>query len=474
MQKGFFLKYEGALEKIYRSVDLILILFAFYTAHFLKFSHFSVDSEEFNVVLLTLLLSAFVFKESALYRPKRGRPVRREIVGLLLAWGVVVMLMTLIGYLTKMGETISREWAILTVVIAAVYMIIMRVMMRVFLKKLRAQGRNIKNAVIYGINDLGTLIAERLEEETWAGVNVIGFFDDNAKERSNHSNIPVLGGVNDLIKMIESSNRKGNENGKIDQVWITLPLTCHKRINEIVETLQNTPVQIQFVPDWTEAEILRYPIDQFAGISILNMSAPPISGPDAILKNIFDKMFALAALLLIWPIMLVVALLIKLESQGPVLFKQRRYGIDGKEIEVWKFRSMHVCEDGDIVPQAKKQDNRVTKIGSFIRKWSLDELPQFINVLKGTMSVVGPRPHAVAHNEYYRDKIPRYMARHIVKPGITGWAQVNGWRGETDTPEKMQQRVKHDFEYISKWNLWLDLRIIFLTIFKGFKGESVY
>jgi len=209
-------------------------------------------------------------------------------------------------------------------------------------------------------------------------------------------------------------------------------------------------------------------------IGAISLLESPLIGTSEWLKRFGDLLFASGILAIIMIPMLVIALSIKLTSKGPILFKQKRFGLDGKEIKVWKFRSMSVCEDGDQVIQATKNDSRITPVGSFLRKTSLDELPQFFNVLQGSMSVVGPRPHAVSHNEEYRVLIGGYMLRHMVKPGITGWAQINGWRGETDSLDKMEGRVEHDLWYIKHWSVWLDIKIIFLTVFRGFVDKNAY
>ncbi len=473
MAIGFFQKYTKALERSYRLLDITLIAVSGYIAYYIKVGSLQLSTEAINSVLMAVLISHVVFKVARIYQVRRGQSLTREVITLLIAWAIVLLILTLIAYATKTGSVVSREWASITALLTASLLVLLRVVIRIWLRKVRRDGKNRRNAVIYGAGKLGVLVANKLQKESWTGTNVLGFFDDNVGH-TQVAGLPVYGSLSTLFDMIEQSREDRNSSMRIDQVWITLPLTYQIRINEAVEVLQKTSVQIQFVPDWIGAEILKYPIDRFAGISILNMSAPRIVGLDAMMKNTFDKVFATLVLVLIWPIMLIIAILIKVESKGSVIFKQRRYGIEGNEIEVWKFRSMIVSEDGDKVHQATKGDSRVTKVGKIIRKYSLDELPQFVNVLQGTMSVVGPRPHAVAHNEYYRNRIPNYMGRHIVKPGITGWAQVNGWRGETDTADKMQQRVKFDLEYISTWNLGFDLKIILLTMIHGFRGKSAY
>jgi putative colanic acid biosynthesis UDP-glucose lipid carrier transferase len=473
MQQGFFQKYSSAIEKSHRILDLLLILVSAYIAHFIRFGSFAMSAEILNALLLTLILSLIVFKRTPLYQTRRGQTFLQEAFHLLLSWGLVLTSLTVLAYLSKTGQAISREWALLTAVISFGLMLVARIILRFTLMLMRRKGHNSRNAVIYGAGKLGEQIARTFNKQAWSGVKVAGYYDDMPSTEA-VAGLPVLGNLDDLERTIENGRQNKPDTLKIDQVWITLPLSARDRIHEIIMRLQNTPVQLQFVPDSAVADLMQYPADRFVGINILNVSAPKIVGPEAFLKNAFDKIFSILVLLLVWPIMAFVALFIKLESKGPIIFKQRRYGIDGREIEVWKFRSMTVCEDGDNVLQVKKDDVRLTRTGTFIRKWSVDELPQFLNVLQGTMSVVGPRPHPVAHNEYYREHIQSYMGRHIVKPGITGWAQVNGWRGETDTPDKMEQRVRYDLEYISNWNLWLDIKIVFLTIFRGFKGENAY
>jgi len=473
MHQGFFQKYAYAIEQSHRLLDLLLILLSAYIAYFIRFGNLAMSAEILNALLLTLILSLIVFKRTSLYQARRGQTFLQEAFHLFILWGMILASLTVMAYLSKTGQAISREWAILTAMISFGLMLGARIVIRAGLMHMRRKGFNSRNAVIYGAGNLGHHIARTLNKQTWSGVKVVGYFDDKQSNQS-PDGLPVFGDVDLLEKMIEDNRKNKNNTLKIDQVWIALPLAALDRIHEIVFRLQNTPVQLHFVPANAGAELLQYPSDRIAGINILNVSASKIVGPEAILKSMFDMVFSISVLLLLWPVMLTIALFIKLESKGPVIFRQRRYGIDGREIEIWKFRSMTVCQNGDNIPQATKNDVRVTSTGAFIRKWSLDELPQFFNVLQGTMSVVGPRPHANAHNEFYRDKVLNYMGRHTVKPGITGWAQVNGWRGETDTIDKMEQRVNFDFYYIDNWSLWLDFKIVFLTIFSGFSGENAH
>ncbi|MBU1215233.1 MAG: undecaprenyl-phosphate glucose phosphotransferase, partial [Gammaproteobacteria bacterium] len=261
---------------------------------------------------------------------------------------------------------------------------------------------------------------------------------------------------------------------KIDNIYIAYPMQEEVRIRNLLERLADSTVSVSVVPDYFVTDLLHSRWMSLGDIPLVSVFESPIFGASVIVKRMEDIVLGSLILLLISPLLVLIGLAVKISSAGPAIFKQRRYGLNGLVIEVWKFRSMHVLEDGGHVPQAQKNDPRVTPLGAFLRRTSLDELPQFINVLQGQMSIVGPRPHAVAHNEQYRKLIHGYMLRHKVKPGITGWAQVNGWRGETDTTEKMERRVQYDLEYINNWSLWFDLKIIWMTIFGGMRGKNAY
>jgi putative colanic acid biosynthesis UDP-glucose lipid carrier transferase len=264
------------------------------------------------------------------------------------------------------------------------------------------------------------------------------------------------------------------QKGRVDLVYITLPLRAEERMQELIDALADTTASVYVVPDIFVFDLLHARWVNLGGIPTVSVFENPFFGVDGWIKRLADLMFGSLLLLLCALPMAIVAVGVKFSSPGPVLFKQRRYGLDGREIAVWKFRTMTVCEDGTDIRQATKDDARVTYFGAFLRRTSLDELPQLVNVLQGRMSIVGPRPHAIVHNEQYRKLIRGYMLRHKVKPGITGWAQVHGWRGETDTLEKMQKRLEYDLEYIRNWSLWLDLKVIFFTVWKGFSGKDVY
>jgi putative colanic acid biosynthesis UDP-glucose lipid carrier transferase len=251
-------------------------------------------------------------------------------------------------------------------------------------------------------------------------------------------------------------------------------MSAQPRIRALLDDLHDATASIYFLPDIYIFDLMQGHFGNVGGIPVVAICESPFTGVESVVKNISDFVLASLLLLLLSPIMLCIALAVKLTSPGPAVFKQRRYGLNGEEIIVYKFRSMTVSEDGKNIVQAQKNDSRLTKIGAFLRRTSLDELPQFINVLQGRMSVVGPRPHAVAHNELYRKLIRGYMLRHKVKPGITGWAQVNGFRGETEELEKMQGRIEYDLDYLRNWSIWLDLWIIIRTVWVVLRRDNAY
>ena len=301
----------------------------------------------------------------------------------------------------------------------------------------------------------------QIESAPWMGLKLVGIYDDHQ-----HEHLTLQGGLAELVKDVQA--------GKIDYVYIALPSSAEQRTLQLIRELADTTATVYVIPDMFVFDLLHASWSSVGGVPVVSVYESPFYGVDGWLKRAEDVVLGSLILTLAALPMLLIAIGVKLSSPGPIMFKQRRYGLNGEVIEILKFRTMRVCEDGDFIPQAKQGDPRITKFGAFLRSHSLDELPQFVNVLKGTMSIVGPRPHAVAHNEQYRQLIHGYMLRHKVKPGITGWAQINGWRGETDTLEKMQRRIEFDLVYIRNWSIWLDMRIVILTLFRGFTSTNAY
>jgi Undecaprenyl-phosphate glucose phosphotransferase len=335
------------------------------------------------------------------------------------------------------------------------------------------EGRLAERAVIVGAGEHGQRLAEHLNGRGEAHVHtrVIGFIDDRQTRVPPHSHgYKVLGDVEHLIGLIRQ--------GQVDQVYIALPWSATERLRSLVRRLAVTPVQIRLAPDLAGFEFVGRAFRRVAGLPMLEAFDRPLSGWSQVAKAIEDRVLAVLAVILTAPLMGLIAALIKLDSPGPVFFKQKRYGFNNNLIEVWKFRTMYAhLTDRDCAVQTSKDDPRVTRLGRFLRRSSLDELPQLFNVLKGDMSFVGPRPHAIstkAEGRRFEDVVETYAARHKVKPGITGWAQVNGWRGETDTIEKIQKRVEYDLYYIDHWSVWFDLAILGKTLFVFYRDKNAY
>jgi putative colanic acid biosynthesis UDP-glucose lipid carrier transferase len=351
-------------------------------------------------------------------------------------------------------------WAIGTPVLqAAAHMLAPWVLPRVM--SMRQQDV----AVIVGANELGRTFARSLmRSNVLSPVRVTAFFDDRTPERLGENlELPLTGRIDSVADFVRAN--------RVDQIYIALPMASQPRILKLLDQLRDTTASIFFLPDIFLYDLIQARVDTVGGLPVVAVCETPFHGTTGVIKRLSDVLISLTAIVLAAPLMLAVALAIKLTMPGPVLFKQRRYGLDGEQIVVWKFRTMKVAEDGAVVRQATRDDDRITPLGRFLRRTSLDELPQFFNVLQGRMSVVGPRPHAVAHNEMYRKLIKGYMIRHKVKPGITGWAQVNGARGETDTIDKMRTRIEYDLEYLRNWSLRLDLLIVWKTFWLALRGD---
>ncbi len=413
-------------------------------------------------LVLTLILFSLTF-------PGRWAEPNLKSFGnvILMPWLITVAILFLLGfatgYIAVFPDMVLVTWGVGTPV---ALFIAHKVAHRMLPHVLELEGST-RQAVIVGANNLGRKFAKELASGPGLGIALKGFYDDRMPSRIGH--LPqgkLLGTIEDLLVSARA--------GAIDLVYITLPMASQPRILQLLDELRDTTVSVYFVPDIFVADMIQARIDVVHGIPVVAVCETPMYGVNGMVKRASDIMLASLILLLIAPLMAAIAVGVKLSSPGPVLFKQRRYGLDGREIVIYKFRSMTVCEDGAQITQAKRGDQRITRFGGFLRRASLDELPQFINVLQGAMSVVGPRPHAVAHNEEYRKIVKGYMVRHKVKPGVTGWAQVNGLRGETDTMEKMEARVRYDIDYIRHWSIVFDLMIVLKTVFVVFRGRNAY
>ena len=378
------------------------------------------------------------------------------VAGLIMRWLLLLAILLAIAYVTKVSGEFSRRvvltWATLTPVI----LIAVVVAFDELLKRYVAVPGNVRRAVFAGFNSASQALAHRLGEHRDLGVEVVGFFDDRSFERLGmDQEASLLGGLGDLPGMVQEH--------RLDVIFIALPMRHVQRVLHLLDELHDTTASIYYVPDIFVFDLIQSRAGEILGVPVVAMCETPFRGYRGMVKRAMDVSMALVALLLLSPLMLALALAIRLDSPGPALFKQRRYGLDGREINIYKFRSMNVLEDGAEIRQATRNDARVTRLGSVMRRYSLDELPQLFNVLQGRMSMVGPRPHAVAHNEQYRSLIKGYMIRHKVLPGITGLAQVSGCRGETARLEDMRARIEHDLDYLRHWTPMLDLVILFKT-----------
>ena len=378
-------------------------------------------------------------------------------VGILGSWLTLLAILAGFGFGTKSLDFFDREVLVYWAVVTPIVQLVAVRLGYAFIRRAASQSENRRAAVVIGAGALGLKVAQALSRSSTSGVDFDGYFDDRADARVHPDTAERrLGRLADAAPYIREH--------AVKEVFITLPLGSQPRIISLLEQLQGTTASVYFVPDVFGISIIQGRLHDINGVPVVGICETPFTGTNRLVKRASDLLLASLILLLIAPVMLAVALAVKLSSPGPVIFKQRRNGLDGEEITIYKFRSMTTMDNGRVVRQATRDDPRITPLGAFIRRTSLDELPQFINVLQGQMSIVGPRPHAVAHNEMYRQLIKAYMVRHKVKPGITGWAQVNGHRGETETIEKMQARVEYDLEYLRNWTLGLDLVIILRTI----------
>jgi putative colanic acid biosynthesis UDP-glucose lipid carrier transferase len=414
-----------------------------------------------------LILGLIVFSLSFPGTSQLRLSVWRMLFNILLNWVWIAGLLLLIGFLTGYGRTFSGQvighWLWLAPCVQVLAHLSLR---QAAPQLLRLQGV-LPRAVIVGMNSQGEALARGIAESDYVGIQLLGFIDDRGGERCQQQNqFKLVAKIDELPDFVKKN--------RVQSIYLSLPMASRPRILQVLDGLKDTTASIYFVPDMFITDLIQGRSDSVCGVTVISVCDTPFRGYNGFLKRASDVLLSLLILLLISPLLLLLAVLVKLDSPGPVFFKQRRYGLDGEEIVVYKFRSMAVTEDGPEIAQATQNDSRVTRLGAFLRRSSLDELPQFVNVLQGRMSVVGPRPHAVAHNELYRKLIKGYMVRHKVRPGITGWAQVNGQRGETDTLDKMQARIDFDLDYLRNWSLQLDLYIILKTIRLVFKDSAAY
>jgi putative colanic acid biosysnthesis UDP-glucose lipid carrier transferase len=389
------------------------------------------------------------------------------VVDVIFRWMLLLLVLLAIGYVTKSLLEYPRRIFLTWALVTPLALIIVTLLMQEAMHRFLLSAFDKRSAIFAGYNNSSLELARRLKSNPAMRLDVSGFFDDRSPDRLGmESDATLAGTLSDVAKFVK-------ENGT-DVIFIALPLRHVKRVMDLLDDLRDTTASIYYVPDIFVFDLIQARSGEIHGIPVVAMCETPFYGYRGVTKRLTDIGLSVVILLMFLPLLLVIALLVKLSSPGPVIFKQRRYGLDGREIAVYKFRTMSVTEDGAQIRQASKTDNRITRIGGVLRRTSMDELPQLINVLQGRMSLVGPRPHAVAHNEEYRKLIKGYMLRHKVLPGITGLAQVNGCRGETSQLEEMEARVQYDLDYLRRWTPMLDVKIILLTMVKVFRDDKAY
>lgn len=464
-------KFSGFLGAFVRIVDVVALITSGAIAWIWSYGSFHLTSSDINAWLVLLLFwVSMTVLDAKFYRSWRGTSLLEEAFVVIRAVSLIFasttfMVFDAIGQREDFPRLLFLKWFGLCLFMLLFY----RISLRYLLRWMRRRGYNQRRVIVLGTGPLGQRVIETIAHSDWTGLDVVGCFDDQDEPVAipNQNKARMLGTLNNVPEFIR--------NNPIDQVWIALPLREEDKIGRIIYDLRNSFVEIRFIPDIFGFDLLNHQISEIAGLPVINLTVTPMRGGNRLIKALEDRIFSILFIVLFSPLLLCTAILIKTTSPGTIIFRQKRHGWDGREFNVLKFRTMYEHEtDNGVIVQARKNDPRVTPVGAFLRRWSLDELPQFINVARGEMSIVGPRPHPIELNEYYKDVIDNYMRRHFVKPGITGWAQVNGLRGETKEIIDMEKRVESDLYYISNWSFWLDLRIIFMTAIQVFRNKNVY
>jgi len=464
-ESGIIKRHGDEHISVYRVMDIAMIIVTIVASSYLYVGSWDI----YYVLVTSIAVVSFGILAELLgvYNPSFVSSLRQTLAPILLSWLCSIGFILVIAFGFKITDVFSRIaltiWFVATPVVLTLY--------RLLAAKVRSAAKGdsyTQKTIIIGATPAGIALAKEIELKREHGLRLVGIFDDRSEERLSHemSAIRISGSINDALAMAKERNFR--------HVYVALPMEASGRIKQVINYFADSTARVYIVPDFFTYDLIQSRWRNVGNVPTLSIHDTPFYGMSTFIKRLEDIVVSSLILLMISPVLLAVSIGVKLSSPGPVIFKQDRYGIDGKKIKVWKFRSMRAMDNGETVKQATKGDPRVTKFGAFIRRTSLDELPQFVNVLQGRMSIVGPRPHAVSHNEEYRQIVNKYMLRHKVKPGITGWAQINGYRGETDTLDKMEKRVEYDLNYIRQWSLWLDLKIIFLTIFKGFISKTAY
>lgn len=461
---------QRVLTRMLRIADVLIVIVTGIGAYWARHGSWLMPEEYMVAIAIGALLTANYVHLGRLYEFSEFRRFAMQFGSLTASWLGVIVTMLLIAYFGKVTQTYSRVWSVTWFVTAYFLLVAARGAFMIMLERWRESGELTYDIVVVGAGEHGQELIQHLHQQKNSAIRIVGVFDDRkTRIPDTVAGYPLIGTIDDLLMFVR--------NNRVDQITIALPWTAQDRLGDILKKLSTLAVDVKLCPAVAAYEIPNMGYDNIAGIPMLTVLKPPLTGWNRFLKAVEDRVLGAIILLAIWPVMLAIAIAVKLSGPGPVLFRQRRSGFNNNEFTLYKFRTMVFDgeeEEADRIVQARRDDPRVTRIGRFLRQTSLDELPQLFNVMHGEMSLVGPRPHAISHNVEYAEIIDRYLYRHRVKPGITGWAQVNGFRGETSSPSLMRQRVQHDLEYIENWSLLFDLKILLLTLFTGFVHENAY
>ena len=459
------LKVNASLfEWLMRLLDPVLVIVVGLVAYRAYLGPAEIPERYVLAVIALAFACAALFPFFGLYAPQRGVTLFEEVRRLVNAWLLLAATWVAFLFLSKTGSEYSRVWSTSWLVSGFATHLAFRGAIRLQLRALRRRGYNLRHIAIVGAGDLGREIVDRIAAIPWSGLVIVGFYDDSARlQRQTVKGIPVLGSADQVVRDLETR--------PLDQVWIALPLRADARIRELLQGLRLHAVQVRFVPDIFNFTLLHHSMTEIGGLPVINLTDSPMEGVNLVLKSMEDFVLSALGLLVFLPVMLLIAIGVKLSSPGPVLYRQRRATWNGEPFEILKFRSMPVGAEAASGPVwAGRDERRATPFGAFLRRMSLDELPQLVNVLRGEMSIVGPRPERPELIERFRQEVPGYMQKHLVKAGITGWAQVNDLRGDTSP----QERINYDLYYIENWSVWFDLRIIARTIVHVVRSRNAY